>query len=102
MKIIYKKRGKGKTTQAIKNCLQTGAFLVCHTRAFAQLLRHSYPKLNVATHDDFISGLSLHGVKAVIIDDVDMLLHRLAKGTEIQEVTLSRDYTVAERRKLGI
>lgn len=95
MRMIVSPRGAGKTTEAIKIAAENFAYIVCHSldeayrvaqQARAEGLDIPFP----LTFDEFVTGAFCRGgrgVRAIIVDNVDMLLALLAQGVPVLAAT---------------
>lgn len=115
MKLIYLKRRGGKTAKAIELCRKTGAVLVTLDAARKKHLLEAreLPDRQLMTHDEFLRedrwdkfrGVRYpgnFGMSEFIIDDADLLLGRLANFGHVRGVTMSKPFTKAECRKMGM
>ena len=95
MKVIVLGRGKGKTHQLIKLSAEKFYYIVCPNRQAVEMTfsRAQKMELNIPfpiTHDDFIRrNYYGKGIKGFLIDDVDMLLERMARGVQIGAITIT-------------
>lgn len=97
MKILVDKRQTGRTTKLIKKCAKTGGYIVCCSRneahrifALAHKMRKNIPL--PLTFDEFLKCRYYPpGVRKLYIDNVEMLLRRLAPGVEIEAITLTKE-----------
>jgi len=96
MKIICKARGEGKTTDAVKVAIETGAYLIVRDRRAVEYLSREYPDLRFPiTFDEFLRGESVRGsfVKNFVIDDADEFIRYVCamKGAmQIDAITLPK------------
>lgn len=94
MKIIYRRRGCGKTTQIVGECIANDGFLIVHHFAESKRLVSLYPGLRnrVLTTADLLDG-KLAGIHAPIyIDNLDICLNQLFGAfNEIKAITLTQD-----------
>ena len=96
MKIFATGRQGGKTQRAIEWAVEHDAYIVCHNKvAASQLFRRATDQgLTVhfpLTYDEFLSGSFGPGVKSVVIENVDMLLARFARGVPVIGFTATKD-----------
>ena len=86
MKLFIGKRRTGKTTKVIKLAAKEFAYIVCiDQREVDRVWEESHKmKLDIPfpiTFNDFLHGqYSPHGVKALIIDNADMLLQKMSRS----------------------
>lgn len=89
MKIIARPRQAGKTTDLIKLAAEHFAYIVCvsHEHAYQLATQARAAGLDIPfplTFDEFIEGRFFgKGVRGFVIDDVDMLLSRMAHGVPV-------------------
>lgn len=94
MKIIYKDRGEGKTTDLIKLSFERGGYIVCKNIDEASNILFMANELGYniplpITYNEFIN--KRHGIiKEFYIDNVENLLSYLTKSP-IHAITLSKD-----------
>lgn len=99
MRIIYSPRRSGKTTSAILQAARKNAIIICHNEASARHTLALAKKMGVSIRPP-ISCFSvdrLRGIRApVIVDNAELVLQSLLRGTSIDTITLSssrdRDY----------
>lgn len=95
MRTISGGRGEGKTTTLIKISADSGAYIVCFSMKEADRVHMEAIKMGLKiplpiTYDEFISRhYSPKGVRSLLIDNVDMLLQYIAKGTPIEGYSLT-------------
>lgn len=95
MKIVAMERRAGKTTLAIQRAHAMDAYIVCATQAmarhtFAQAKRMGLEIRFPITHETFLRGMFCGtGCRALIIDDIDMLLTTLSRGIHVDMVTVT-------------
>jgi len=94
MRIYLQKRGTGKTTNLIKECSNSGGYIVCANRQRADMVFKMSKKLDCPilfplTFDEFLNrqyvGLD---IKHFYIDDADLLLMSLS-ALPILSITLT-------------
>lgn len=97
MKIIVKERGAGKTTQLLLSAHRHNGYLVVPSRKrayqVAEMARQMDLDINFPlSFDEFVKG-QFHGrnCEPLWIDDVDLLLEHLARGTSIGAMTISEE-----------
>ena len=104
MKIIYKPRLAGKTTELIK-LASKGKYklIVCYSRQDAdRIFKHSlemekrkeikhHPPLPI-TYDEFLRG-KYYGknIESFLIDNAEFLITYLSKGVPIEAITLTKE-----------
>lgn len=94
MKKIYKEPRTGKTTELIKMCANLGGYIVCRDKIAAEQTAKMAKDLNFnipypMTFDELLSGkYHAKGVRRVYIDNADLLLQKLAKGIEVEAITM--------------
>ncbi len=97
MKIIYKDRGEGKTTDLIKLSAERGGYIVCRNIDEASNIAYmaNVLKLNIPhpiTYDEFIN--KRYGeIKEFYIDNVENLLLYMSR-TPIHTITLTKEEEV--------
>lgn len=104
MKITHLKRGKGKTRAVVAEALKVNALLLVNNAELARNLERRHKNLRVDTHVNFLrKKLKTNWWDRIIIDDADLLLKRLAPITcSIIQIAVTKDYSKAERLKLGL
>lgn len=97
MKVIYKERQTGKTTELIDIASQNGGYIICHSRDEAYRISKEAEKngkqiLFPLTYDEYLDG-SFCGknIKAFYIDNVDFLLSKIAKGVQVKAFTINKE-----------
>ncbi len=94
MRIDIRPRQTGKTTDLIKECHETGGYIVCSNlreadRVFREAKRLGKPINLPITFNDFIyRTYSDMGIEKLYIDNVDMLLQHMTK-VPIEKITIS-------------
>lgn len=78
MQVVTLGRGMGKTTRAIKECLETGATMLVGFEQMKQHLKSENPDLKVASFYDITSG-KLAGMKhpELVVDNSEQVLKQL-------------------------
>jgi len=105
MKIIYKSRGSGKTTDLIKLSAENGGYIVCHTKKEATRISRTAEKMNLSipfpmTYMEFIENrYYAPNVKTVYIDNVDLFFESISK-VEIGAITLTKE--APEMNKMNV
>jgi len=100
MKVIYRPREAGKTTELIKLAAADEKgdckYIVCATQADCTRIAEQAKEMGVniwypITFLEFLSGLYYgRNIKSFLIDDVDRLLLRLSR-VPIEAITLTKD-----------
>lgn len=96
MKVIYRPRSAGKTTELIKAAADYNGYIVCADRERIKNIMKIANDINVGinfplTFDEFINKqYCAAGIKKVLIDDVDQLLQMIT-NVPIKVVTISQD-----------
>lgn len=96
MKIIYKERKKGKTTELIKLSAEHHNYIVCHSISEVYRINDEARKMGLnipfpITYDEFIKGKYYgKGVKGFLIDNAEMLLQYITK-VPITAITINRN-----------
>ena len=93
MKIVTRKRNKGKTTFAVKQAIKSGAYLVVRSHAVAVALARKYPTLRFPiTYNELLRDHLVGSyVRNIIIDDADDFLRHVCPGLVIDLVTLTKE-----------
>lgn len=95
MQVFYSPIGSGKTTELIKLASENGGYIVCantHRRQqiFAQAKSLGLPINFPLTFDDFLENrFCARNIKSFLIDEVESLLLKLAKGPRISAITIT-------------
>jgi hypothetical protein len=96
MKVIHKPRQAGKTTALIKLASQEGGYIVCHSHNEAYRISKTAEELGKQilfpiTYDEYITG-SFCGknIKAFYIDNVDFLLSMIARGVQVNAISVNK------------
>jgi hypothetical protein len=97
VKVIYKERRTGKTTELIDMASQNGGYIICHSRDEAYRISKEAEKngkqiLFPLTYEEYLNG-SFCGknIKAFYIDNVDFLLSKIAKGVQVMAFTINKE-----------
>ena len=99
MKIILEPRRSGKTTKLINMSAETGAYIVCHTKAdtdrvwdIAQKMGKNIPYPISAS--DFLSRrYHPEGVRSLLIDNADLILQAISQvPIDAISLTYSSEY----------
>lgn len=99
MKIIYKSRGCGKTTQLIEEAKKLEGYnlIVCMNRNEAQrlwqeIIKKGYELPQPIIFDDFVKG-NFYGknINAFLIDNADLLIQYMAKGVNVHAITFNKN-----------
>ena len=90
MKIIRTDRGRGKTTELIKQSAKDGSYILCMNKGNARHIYDMAKKMNFnIPYPITVADLPLRGFKgSVLIDEVDYILPRLI-GAEVDIITTS-------------
>jgi len=100
--VVTAPRQTGKTTQAIKKAAESFGYIVCHSSDECQRIANEAQRLKLIipfpiTFDEFLKGqFYSKGIKCFIIDEVDLLLSRFAKGIPIAMITISQREEVVQ------
>lgn len=100
MNVITKDRGAGKTTDLIYKASGRKGYIVCldlrEARRVVEVAESMDIEINFPlTFDEFIEGrFSGRGCKELFIDNLDMMLNRLARGAVVNTVTLTNEETL--------
>lgn len=95
MKIVNLDRGEGKTTAAIKQAHETGAYIIVKSREEAHYTMRMAEELHLnirfpVTFEEFLnSRMRGSHVRNIIIEDAERLFLSLFNGFEIEMVTLN-------------
>ena len=93
MKIIYKKRGKGKTLKLIKQSAKTRSIIITPTYRMAEHIRDMAKELEYDIPTPLCyKQLSLcHGNNCnILIDNAEMLLQHIFVFNEIDAISITR------------
>ena len=97
MKVIYKPKGKGKTTELIKLAHNSGGYIVCLsqdecTRVFHYAKEIGYDIKFPISFNEFLNKQYHHcGIREFYIDNVDELIRRLSPTVKIGAITFNDD-----------
>jgi hypothetical protein len=97
MNIICRGRRTGKTIEIIKASARTWNYIVCHDLSECQRIAKIACDMNLdipfpITFDEFIGGRFCgRNMKGLIIDNADMLLNKMARGTSVKCITLESE-----------
>jgi len=100
VKVIHKPRQTGKTTELIKIASQEGGYIVCHSRDEAYRISKTAeesgkPILFPITYDEYLNGLFCgKNIKAFYIDNVELLLSRIARGVPVNAISVNGEYVL--------
>ena len=94
MEIIYKERGKGKTTDLIKLSAEKGYYIVCKGRDESQRIASQAIEMGLSiplpiTFNEFLCSDYGYCVKGFLIDNADILLSHLGRG-RVKAATLTK------------
>lgn len=97
MHVIHKERNAGKTTELIALASDEGGYIVCHSHKEAHRISRvaeisgkqiPFP----ITYDEYLRGSFCgRNIKAFYIDNVDLLLARIAKGVPVKAISINDD-----------
>jgi len=97
MRILYSKRGTGKTREAISIASKTSSHIVCEGKKRASEVFSMAKEMGMdipfpLTYDEFVEG-RFYGmsVKSFVIEDVDLLIQRFARGIPVKLITITRE-----------
>ena len=90
MKIIRTDRGRGKTTELIKQSARDRSYILCMNKENARYIYDMAREMNLnIPHPITTADLPLRGFKgSVLIDEIDYILPRLI-GTQVDVITTS-------------
>jgi hypothetical protein len=95
MYVIYKAKGKGKTTDLIKLASADNGYIVCcscdeayRIRAEAKIMGRYIPF--PITFDKFLLGQFPMDARAFYIDNADMLLETIARHVPVKAITITK------------
>jgi len=96
MKVIYKSRGRGKTTELIEHAktLKGYNLIVCSDRKATHrlwklILEKKYDLPMPITFDEFINQQYCgRNINAFLIDDADLLIQYMSREVKIEAITL--------------
>lgn len=93
MKLIYKPRGKGKTTEIIKEVLKNDGILIVRDAIIKRGVVGNYPSLKGQVFSCYdVKKRGLYGIrKPVYIDDADYLLQEFIGENEIKGITITME-----------
>lgn len=98
MKMLVQPRGAGKTTEAIKLAAERFAYIVCSSHREAHRIAKQARTMGLdipfpCTFDELLRGEFCHGggVRAFIVDNVDLLLQQLAGPVPVLAATATED-----------
>ena len=95
MKVISSGRQTGKTTELVRMAAERGGYIVCHSqrecqRVFRWAIDYGIQIRMPITYDEFLNGRFFGpGCKEFYVDNVDMLLRRLARGVPVVACAIS-------------
>lgn len=96
MDIIIGGRGFGKTKRCIELAAESGAYIVCASRAMVDQVWKMVMEMDLLdkvpfpiTFEDVVTGQFGSGCKKLIYDDVDLILHQISRGVEVEAITLT-------------
>jgi hypothetical protein len=97
VKVIHKPSQTEKTTELIEIASQEGGYIVCHNREEAYRISKTAEEIGKQipfpiTYDEYLNG-SFCGknIKAFYIDNVDLLLSRIAKGVPVNAISVNKE-----------
>lgn len=100
MKIIYKSKAQGKTTDLIKLAATDNLYMVVKSKIEAERVANLAKSMNLSinfplTFEDFIMGsFKTKGIKGFAIDNGEMLITLLvksmARGVQIQAISIEK------------
>jgi predicted AAA+ superfamily ATPase len=97
VKVIYKPRQSGKTTELIEMASIGGGYVVCHNRAEACSLERAARELGKSilfpiTFDEYLSGaFAARNIKEFYIDNVELLLSRLSMTVPVKAIAVNKE-----------
>ena len=96
MKILAVGRQQGKTEQAIKWAAEHNAYIVCQNQREARRVFHFAKSKGIdihfpITHAEFLEGSSGPGIRAFIVENVDLLIAQMARGIPVVGVTFNKE-----------
>lgn len=95
MRIISRPRGGGKTTELIRISAENFSYIVVDSRRRAAAVFHQAKDMGLdipfpITYDELINGdFYGKGIAAFLIDDIDQLVQRLARGVPVRAITIT-------------
>lgn len=95
MKIIYKKRRAGKTTELINIAANGFYYIICTTTEEAGRVARQAEELGKdipmpISFDEFVNKrFNPAGIKGFLIDNADLLLQHIAGQTKIEAISIS-------------
>lgn len=97
MKVYYKEKGKGKTTELIKTAVKDFLYMVVKDNERAHQVFRQAKEMGLdipfpITFREFVNGRFYgSGVRGFAIDDVDMLVEYLARGRPVKAISLTKE-----------
>ena len=96
MDVIYRGRGKGKSTELIKRSVETNAYIIVSTMQRAHSLKRQakelgYPEMLFPVTIDEYLQYRFRGsyVRHVLLDDADLILQRIFSDVTIDAISLT-------------
>jgi len=96
MKKIILGKGKGKTTELIKQSAESGDYIICHSLNECSRIQFKAGEMGLnipfpASYDEFINGnYYSKGIRGFLIDNVDMLLQHMT-NVPVNAITITKD-----------
>lgn len=102
MKLLYKHRQTGRTTELIQRCAKAEkngevSYIVCHTQNEAYRIAERAKQMNLIigfpiTFDEFLNhSYAGQNIDNFFIDNADMLLQRMAYGIKIHTISVTKE-----------
>lgn len=101
MKIIYRKKQTGKTTELINISSGTGQYIVCRSFDNCGQIANMARKLGKhilypMSYREFTQGHFARTIKGFLIDDVEMLLCYMTNGVPVSAITIEKHKELAD------
>jgi hypothetical protein len=97
MRVIYRGRGEGKSTDILKQSADTGIYILCANQQAAQSLARQASDLGLhipypVTVEDYRRTHGFRGsfIQHVLIDDADLVLQEVFNSVFIEGISLTR------------
>lgn len=95
MEIIYKSRGRGKTSELIRMSEKTGYYILCTDRRRADQVFDQARKMGcnipypVTVHDYLVNEFRGSWIRNIYIDDADDVLQHIFRTVKIEAISMT-------------